>query len=326
MKIKTIKIALLMALGTASFTANAQHVIGTVRGIDIKADTDARGGLEGIRMYAANKKLADFNPSNNIFHVLSFFQKGLITNDVSRFYAETHFHRNTNVYGAFSVSGNTTHWSNVGIGINPAAGLHVKNKHVRVDGGEYQSWGAVVLHPDVDNNGDDIISFRNSTNQEMAKIHDGVLTLNGGNTIQSPGSLTLRPDTNNSGDDFIAFKNSANAEMARLQDGVLTLDQVRLNVSTFPDYVFAKEYKLMPLLKVAQFIKKYKHLPNMPTEKEVVAQGMNVGQINTLLVEKVEELTLYTIDQETKISKQEKAIENLTARLEALEKLLKSKE
>jgi hypothetical protein len=82
----------------------------------------------------------------------------------------------------------------------------------------------------------------------------------------------------------------------------------------------------MPLLKVAQFIKKYKHLPNMPTEKEVVAQGMNVGQINTLLVEKVEELTLYTIDQETKISKQEKAIENLTARLEALEKLLKSKE
>jgi hypothetical protein len=57
----------------------------------------------------------------------------------------------------------------------------------------------------------------------------------------------------------------------------------------------------------------------MPSEAEVVKEGMNVGQINTLLVEKVEELTLYTIEQEKKLKNQEGQIQELLKRMAALE-------
>ncbi len=215
---------------------------------------------------------------------------------------------------------NDTNSANNRIGIGtatPATSMHVRGGNVRVDNGEYQSFGPIVLHADVDGSGDDDIQFKNSTNDIMARLQDGNLNLNiinnTGGEIRSTGNLVFRPDSDsNGGDDRIVFRNSANREMVRIQDGVITTDQVRLNVTTFPDYVFAKDYNLMPLNEVSQYIKANKHLPNMPTEAEVVAEGMNVGQINTILVEKVEELTLHTINQEEKI-------EMLMKRIEALE-------
>jgi hypothetical protein len=67
----------------------------------------------------------------------------------------------------------------------------------------------------------------------------------------------------------------------------------------------------MPLEEVDAYIKKYKHLPNMPSEAEVVKEGMNVGQVNTLLVEKVEELTLYIIQLKKELGQQRKEINSL---------------
>ncbi|KAB1155410.1 hypothetical protein F7018_13130 [Tenacibaculum aiptasiae] len=231
-----------------------------------------------------------------------------------RFYADgdAFFARAANFNSGLSASGNST-FSRIGIGVTPQQAIHVKNQNVRVDNGEYQSWGALIFHPDVDNTGDDIISFRNSANGEMAKIHDGVLTTNRGvfnNSIsategnlgsvsytQSTGRLSLGHGINGK----ITFLNGSNNEMAFLQNGVLTLDRVVLNVGSFPDYVFSKNYELMPLKEVAAYIQENKHLPNMPSEAEVIAKGMDIKQINTVLVEKVEELTLHTISQEEKI-------------------------
>lgn len=233
-----------------------------------------------------------------------------------RFYADGNafFARAANFNSGLSASGNST-FSRIGIGVTPQQAIHIKNQNVRVDNGEYQSWGALIFHPDVDNSGDDIISFRNSANGEMAKIHDGVLTTNRGvfnnsisaaegslgsvSYVQSTGTLSLGHGTNGK----VTFVNGSNSEMASLQNGVLTLNSVVLNVGSFPDYVFSKDYKLMPLKEVATYIKENKHLPNMPSEAEVVANGMDVKQINTVLVEKVEELTLHTISQEEKINK-----------------------
>jgi len=306
----------------------AQHVIGTVRGIDIKADTDADPTYyEGIRFYAANKKIAAFYPGYNKFYVPTHFSDRAIFNESAIFY------RKTNIYSDFEVSGNSK-FSKIGLGITPTEGIHVKNKNIRVDSGEYQSWGPIILHPDVNNDGDDIISFRNSTNVEMGKIQDGVLTTNTGvfNTnistnnaqieqgtfgsvsyTKSTGRLNLGHGQN----EKISFINGDNNEMASLQNGILTLDKVVLNVGSFPDYVFSKNYKLMPLKEVAIFIRKYKHLPKMPSEAEVVAKGMDIKQINTILVEKVEELTLHTISQEEKIN-------TLLKELKAIRKEIKS--
>jgi hypothetical protein len=89
---------------------------------------------------------------------------------------------------------------------------------------------------------------------------------------------------------------------------VIESDQIKtgkivLSVGSFPDYVFDADYNLMPLNKVDEFIKENKHLPNMPSEKEIVTNGMSVGEINVKLVEKIEELTLYILQQEKKINR-----------------------
>ncbi|MBW4890135.1 hypothetical protein KXQ82_10430 [Mucilaginibacter sp. HMF5004] len=64
------------------------------------------------------------------------------------------------------------------------------------------------------------------------------------------------------------------------------------------DYVFDKDYKLRPLKNVAQYIDKNKHLPEVPSAAEVRQNGINVGETEALLLKKIEELTLYLIEQQ----------------------------
>ncbi len=81
-----------------------------------------------------------------------------------------------------------------------------------------------------------------------------------------------------------------------------------------PDYVFAKGYKLMPLDEVEQFITKYKHLPGIKSAAEYEKEGtVNVGELQMKLLEKIEELTLYTISLKKQIEKQQEEIIKLTA-------------
>jgi trimeric autotransporter adhesin len=66
--------------------------------------------------------------------------------------------------------------------------------------------------------------------------------------------------------------------------------------STWADYVFNEDYKLMSLLEVESFIKLNKHLPEIPSADEVKENGHKLGEMDVLLLKKVEELTLYLID------------------------------
>ncbi len=96
---------------------------------------------------------------------------------------------------------------------------------------------------------------------------------------------------------------------------------------SFPDYVFAKDYELMPLVELREYVEAEKHLPELPSAEEIQAQGeINVTELQLKLLEKIEELTLYTIQQQetndyqnATIEQQQVAIERLTARLEVLE-------
>jgi len=79
-------------------------------------------------------------------------------------------------------------------------------------------------------------------------------------------------------------------------DGTVYAKELRIRmVSEFPDYVFEDNYALMSLSELSEFIKNNKHLPNMPTASEVNKAGLAIGDVVVRLVEKVEELTLYTI-------------------------------
>jgi len=69
-------------------------------------------------------------------------------------------------------------------------------------------------------------------------------------------------------------------------------------VADWPDYVFDKNHKLPSLQDVDRFISEHKHLPDVPSSQEVRENGINVGEMNAILLKKVEELTLYVIAME----------------------------
>lgn len=82
--------------------------------------------------------------------------------------------------------------------------------------------------------------------------------------------------------------------------------------NTYPDYVFEHDYSLMPLADLHDYIKDNKHLPNIPKSDSLKKNGINMTEMQMKLLEKVEELTLYTIAQE-------KTINELRSRLEKIE-------
>jgi hypothetical protein len=125
------------------------------------------------------------------------------------------------------------------------------------------------------------------------------------NGVEAVGNITAN------GADVTGNITAGSADVA----GNITANAVILNIGTFPDYVFENDYRLMPLNEVERYIKTHKHLPGFPSEAEVVQTGANLGQLNTLLIEKVEELTLHTIAQE-------KQIETLTGELVLLKEQL----
>jgi hypothetical protein len=81
------------------------------------------------------------------------------------------------------------------------------------------------------------------------------------------------------------------------------------------DFVFEEKYLLMPLSELETYIKKNKHLPEIATAKEMQEQGSNLGDLNTKLLQKIEELTLYTIEQNKKIITLEKKMEKMESAL-----------
>lgn len=83
------------------------------------------------------------------------------------------------------------------------------------------------------------------------------------------------------------------------------------NLNPLPDYVFANDYKLRTLPELEQYITENKHLPGMPTAAHVAENGMQLGELNRILLEKVEELTLYIIEQNKKIEALQSEVETL---------------
>ncbi|MDB4539808.1 hypothetical protein N9231_05250 [Saprospiraceae bacterium] len=99
----------------------------------------------------------------------------------------------------------------------------------------------------------------------------------------------------------------------RLQvDGKVACEEVNVELSQdWPDYVFEDEYHKMPLTELNSFIQHNKHLPGIPTAQEVKEEGLNVGEMQKMMMEKIEELTLYVIEINNRNIELEKEIELL---------------
>ncbi len=84
--------------------------------------------------------------------------------------------------------------------------------------------------------------------------------------------------------------------------GKVICTELRVNLlNDWPDYVFSGNYKLMPLDELRQFIEFKGHLPNIPAASEMQDSGIDVGEMQRLMMEKIEELSLYILQQQDEI-------------------------
>ncbi|MES2518414.1 MAG: hypothetical protein V4585_09920 [Bacteroidota bacterium] len=99
-----------------------------------------------------------------------------------------------------------------------------------------------------------------------------------------------------------------------ISGGIIT-EKVRVatNGTTFwADFVFDPSYQLRPLAEVEKYIKTNQHLPEIPSTADVTKNGIDLAETQALLLQKVEELTLYVIEQNKKIEKLEKKVKRLS--------------
>ncbi|MDR2235910.1 MAG: hypothetical protein LBE92_07280 [Chryseobacterium sp.] len=140
-------------------------------------------------------------------------------------------------------------------------------------------------------------------------------------TLRANGKLALGT---------INFQSCPDCSQYRLfvKDGIRT-EKVKVDIASangWADYVFKPDYKLMPLSEVEKHIQNKGHLPNIPSADEIVKTGIDLGQMDAKLLEKIEELTLYSIEQNKKLQHEEDRnktqqalIDNLLQRITALE-------
>jgi len=118
-------------------------------------------------------------------------------------------------------------------------------------------------------------------------------------------------------DGFITFDVNSGVRIAKLcyrgldVYGIIAAKQVIATETGWADFVFKDNYLLRPLQEVNEYIQVNKRLPDIPSEQEVKESGVNLGDMQTKLLQKIEELTLYVIQQQKDIDKLNAQIEQL---------------
>ncbi len=101
--------------------------------------------------------------------------------------------------------------------------------------------------------------------------------------------------------------------------GTIRAKEVKVDLLSGCDFVFKTDYKLMDLSSLEQFVKMNHHLPEIASEKEMVESGVNMKEMQMKLLQKMEEMTLYIIEQNKKNEQQNVKIQALEEKIEKLE-------
>lgn len=176
--------------------------------------------------------------------------------------------------------------------------------------GIYWDWPSRIIEQySPDGGTSQVLRFRNSMSGGSGNVnggfdfawHDGVSVLRIINGRVGIG--TVDPDSK------LAVNGSIHAEEVR----------VDMNVAEGPDYVFHPNYELLPLSQVKSYVEAEGHLPEVPSANEMAERGLNLKQMNLLLLKKVEELTLHLIEQNEINANQAQEIDHLKEKVEMLE-------
>jgi hypothetical protein len=110
-------------------------------------------------------------------------------------------------------------------------------------------------------------------------------------------------------------------------NGNIRSKEVKVESANWPDYVFNEDYKISSLAELEVFLRSNRHLPEIPSAETVAQEGISLGEMNGKLLKKIEELTLYLIEQNKSISiqneklvEQDKRISLLQTEINAIKK------
>ncbi|NII83294.1 hypothetical protein [Pedobacter sp. SG908] len=106
--------------------------------------------------------------------------------------------------------------------------------------------------------------------------------------------------------------------------GKIGAREIKVSTNAGADFVFESDYKLTDLNELEKFVKTNKHLPEIPTAKQMVDNGVNLGELNIKLLQKVEELTLHLIEKDKNITQLTEQLKSQAEMLKAFAKQLKT--
>lgn len=190
---------------------------------------------------------------------------------------------------------------NVGIGTTtPQATLSLgaaAGKRMLVyDGGDASVQAGFGI--DMSGSGRELSLFHSTSNGS-----DGDISF--GRRLESTGAYTELMRIRGDGNVGIG---TASPQAKLAVNGDLYAKKVKVTQTGWPDYVFHKTYKLRPLSEVEQYIKKYQHLPEVPSAAKIEKDGVDLGDNQATLLKKIEELTLYIIDLNKEVNALKKEI------------------
>lgn len=160
-------------------------------------------------------------------------------------------------------------------------------------------------------------------NGTFIRLHDGnhgiSVGTNGEMCINSGAENNKLPLTLNGHVGINTTNDLTNYQYALTVDGGILTDRVLIkSVDEWYDAVFTDNYRLMPLNELKDFVATHHHLPEVPAENEVMEEGYDMGEMQGLLLKKIEELTLYTIQLQEQIERQQKELELQQKEIEEL--------
>jgi hypothetical protein len=290
-----------VGIGTASPTVKLHIASGGIRhGAPGEISIDAVGisggrfkitdnGYVGIGAPTPSANLHVISTSNN---TLSLFESTTssnswisVKNGVSNF--------NIGIGSASSTNGYGYLWSSTGkvmIGNDGSPAMVVDGTNGSVGIGSTTSYGGKLQ----------INASSNSNN--ALRLEVGAFSMNGSSSfaIDAVGTIGGRFFVGSNGN--VGIGTTAPGSFKLAVNGKIWAQEVQVAVNNpGPDYVFEKDYSLPSLESVKTYIDQNKHLPEVPSAKDTEANGINLSEMNMLLLKKVEELTLYVIELKREI-------------------------
>ena len=157
------------------------------------------------------------------------------------------------------------------------------------------------------------VCFGNTTTF-LSNTNNEVFSIKAPNTIAQEAediNLSARRNVTLTGKVGINTANTTTDYALAVDGGIITTKVFIQDVGNWPDYVFDDTYKLLPLHELKKFIADNKHLPEVPSESEVISHGYDVNEMQSIMLKKIEELTLYTLQQQEEIETLKRMIDEL---------------